>query len=295
MGIRTLISRLLPGTRPVNAWHAPRIISASVGREIFPLAVIVLLEALLFFTNVQKGTYFLGWDNLFPEMNFGENIHRSIFSVWQQYRGLGVVDAMSYAANLPHYLFLWMFSWVMPIQLLRYFFFFLMHLIGGIGAYALIRETLRHWKVKNRPGISLLRGVALVGALFYQYNIATVQMFYAPYELFAVHFAFVPVLLLCAWRFLQTGSRRDAVYFSLATVAAIPQAHVPTIFLVYLMTIGSFVGMQVLFGGIRMLPRAGMLAILTFLLNSYWMLPWGYAVKTQAATISQSKINQMST
>lgn len=295
MGIRTLISRLLPGTHLVKARHAPRIISASVRRDIFPLAVIVLLEALLFFTNVQKGTYFLGWDNLFPEMNFEENIHRSIFSVWQQYRGLGVVDAMSYAANLPHYLFLWMLSWVMPIQLLRYFFFFLMHLIGGIGAYALIRETLKHWKIKTRPGTSLLRGVALVGALFYQYNIATVQMFYAPYELFAVHFAFVPVLLLCAWRFLQTGNRRDAVYFSLATVAAIPQAHVPTIFLVYLMTIGSFIGMHVLHGGIRMLPRAGMIVLLTFLINAYWMLPWGYAVATQAATVSESKINQMST
>ena len=97
MDIRSFLSRFLPGTRRVNVRHTPGIIG-----RIVPLAVIVLLEVLLFFTNVQKGTYFLGWDNLFPEMNFRENIHRSMFSVWQQYRGLGVVDGMSYAANLPH-------------------------------------------------------------------------------------------------------------------------------------------------------------------------------------------------
>lgn len=247
-------------------------------KKLLPPFALVIVEVALFLTNYQPGTYFLGWDNLFPEMNFEANIQRSLFAVWEEYRGLGLLDGMSFAANLPHYLFLWLASAVLPLDTLRYFFFFLMHLVGGLGMYLFILKGL------GRP-----RSPALAAALFYMLNLATVQMFYVPYELFAVHFAFLPWLVWFIFRYHDSGSPKDLLLFALLSLAAVPQAHVPTIFLVYLVV----VGLVLLFR--REIKRSLVILLTIFIVNSFWLLPYGYGVLTGGTkTVIEAKINQMS-
>lgn len=242
------------------------------------LFLLFAIEIILFLANYKTGTYFLGWDNLFPEMNFPVNINRSLFSVWQEYRGLGLLDGMSFAANLPHYLFLWSVSWVLPQNLLRYFFFFLMHFLGGVGIYILLEKEIKVSKLS-----------AFIGALFYQLNLASIQMFYAPYELFAVHFAFLPWLILFVRQFLKTGDKKSLFWLFLFSIIALPQAHVPTLFLVYIIAVGFILLFSYNF------KRAAIIISTIFIVNAFWLLPYGYGVITGGArTVIEAKINQMS-
>lgn len=247
-------------------------------KKLSPLLILILIEAFLFAVNFKPGTYFLGWDSLFPEMNFPANISRSFLGVWQEYRGLGLLDGMSYTANLPHYLFLWLASLVLPQNLLRYFFFFLMHLVGGVGMYLFLTQEL-----VKRPL------AAFFGALFYMFNLATIQMFFAPYELFAVHFAFLPWLVWFVLNYLRTGGRKVLSLFFLFSLAAVPQAHVPTVFLVYLLTLAT------IFLFSRNWKRVISIGLVIFCTNAFWLLPYGYNVlRGGANTVIDAKINQMS-
>jgi hypothetical protein len=250
----------------------------------WPVFVLVGLELALFWQNYVPGTFFLGWDNLFPEFNFYANLKRSLFAVWQEYRGLGLLDGMSFAANIVHYVFIWLLSFILPINLLRYFFFFLMHLLGGLGVYKLLNSYLKKAKA-----------ISLIGALFYQYNIGTVQMFYAPYELFAVHFAFLPWLVLYALLFLYNGGRKNLLLFALFTFFATPQAHVPTVFIVSLFALVIILAFYFLDKKRLAVKKSLLLFLIFFGINVFWIFPFAYNTLTNSNSVVNSKINMMST
>ncbi len=252
-----------------------------------PILALVVIEFILFYLNYVPKTYFLGWDNLFPELNFGENLKRSFFAVWEQYRGLGFLDGMSFAANLPHYIFLYITSLFLPQDLLRYFFNFFMHFLGGAGIYYLLRKLF-----DTNPNKTIL---SFLGALFYLFNSATIQMFYAPYELFSIHFAFLPWLILFAIKYLENGSKKTLVVFSTLSFLSASQANVPTIFIVYffaLLTMITFYLLKERAGGLK---KALIIILITISMNSFWGLPFAYYGLTSSKVTVDSKINQMST
>ena len=251
-------------------------------RSYYPLLILLFVEVILFFITYIPGTYLVGWDNLYPEFNLSENLYRNLFSLWQENRGLGVTDGLSFAANLPHTLFIGLLSLLFPQNILRYVFLFLMHFLGGTGMYVLIRSKIKDQRSKL---------IALLPSLFYQFNITTIQMFYAPFEVFVVHFAFLPWLLWSAERFLESKKKGDLLLFAILSFVSLPQAHVPSVFLVYGFALMIFCLFN-LWRGIR-----GVVAILlvTFAINAYWGLPYLYSAIHSAPQIANSKINLMVT
>ncbi len=263
-------------------------------KKYWPILTILFLEILLFATNYIPNTYFLGWDNLFPEINFFENIRRNIFGVWLEYRGLGLLDGMSFAANLEHHFFLSALAFFLPQNLLRYFFIFLMHFLGGLGFYFLLNDLFKEHSKKKT--------ISLIGSLFYLFNLVTVQTFFAPYEVFAVHYAFLPLLLLGATRYLRYGSSKNILLFSFISLLSVPQAHVPTIFIVYIFALACILYFQIIGIGKTLLierkeaiKRSAVIFLITFIINSYWGLPYFYSAIHNSKTIANSKINTMST
>ncbi len=252
-----------------------------------PILVLLVIELILFYLNYVPKTYFLGWDNLFPELNFEENLKRSFFAIWEQYRGLGFLDGMSFAANLPHYIFLYITSLILPQDLLRYFFNFFMHFVGGAGIYFLLKKLFN--ANPNKTIISFL------GALFYLFNLATTQMFYAPYELFSIHFAFLPWLILFAIKYLENGLKKDLVILSLLSFISASQANVPTVFIVYFFALFTTITFYLLKERRSGLKKALIIIFITMSMNAFWGLPYTYYGLTNSRTTIDSKINQMST
>ncbi|MFH0937299.1 MAG: hypothetical protein V1808_03315 [Candidatus Daviesbacteria bacterium] len=257
----------------------------------WPIAVFLLLEIILFVANYKPGTFLMGWDNVMPEFNFKANIIRNFFGVWQEHRGLGLYDGMSHAANLLHTLFLWMLSLILPLDLLRYVFTFLMHFLGGIGIYALLRHL--------RKGEAYVTLVALIGALFYLFNIATIHMFFTPLESFSVHFAALPWLALSLVAYLESGAKKSLIWFYITSFLATAQFFVTTLFV----PISALVGVICLYNFIisrrtilkPVLKRVAIAGIGFLLINSFWLLPQIYGLPKNAPIIQAAKINQQST
>ena len=187
-----------------------------------------------------------------------------------------------------------------------------MHLLGGIGMYYLVQSVIPDL-IRNPKNIdSRFRGndkkeahslplttyhlqlVPLVAALFYQFNFAVIQMFYLPFEPFITHFGFLPWLLLTVLQYFKTRSRRSLAWFTLLSFLATPQAHVPTVFLVYLMVLGTFLLIQLLKGKKFLKPVLAIIS-LTFLTNAFWGLQFAWSTYKNAGTIADSKNNQMAT
>ena len=235
-----------------------------------PLVGFLLFELALIATNYTPGTWLAGWDNLMPELYFEANFLRSVSGIWQQVRGLGLVDGMSHIANLPHTLFLWLLSFILPAQILRYAFTFLMHALGAMGMYLLL----------GRLGLP-----ATVGSLFYATNLATIQMFFTPLEAFSIHFAAIPWLAWALLRYSQLRTRRSLGLFFIIALLSSPQFFVPTL----------------------LLPISGLMATLSlwrrhlvkavvgfFIIQAFWLLPWLATIRQNAPVITDAKINIMS-
>ena len=193
----------------------------------WPVIVLLLVSSLLFLTNYKSGTWLIGWDSTQPELNFGISFSRNISAIWQEYRGLGLLDGMAHAVNIVHTFFLYLLSLVFPLNMVRYVFVFLMYAVGGVGVYFLTLKLLGG-KI-NTPK----RLASLAGSFFYLLNPATIQMFYTPLETFVIHFAFLQWLFLSFINFLDSGKRKDLLIFFVVNLLAVSQSHVPTVFIVY--------------------------------------------------------------
>ncbi|OGG02479.1 hypothetical protein A2W14_01600 [Candidatus Gottesmanbacteria bacterium RBG_16_37_8] len=251
------------------------------------IAIIFLAVLSIALTNFEPGTILSGWDNLHPEFNFLINIKRSIFSVWQEYQGLGLLGGMGHAADLPRQIFLWLISFFIPLNIIRYFFHFLALFIGPLGVYVLMNSFILDNDESKRKIISLS------SALFYLFNLATIQMFNVPFEPYSVHYAMLPWLIYSNLLFYHHLSRKNLFILLLVNFFAIPQGYIATFFLVY------FIALSILFFQLLLkkgnLKRIFISYLVLIIANAYWLLPNLYFVKTKVGVNISSKINQMST
>lgn len=256
----------------------------------FSLIVIFSVVFIIGLLNFGFNTYLTGWDNLHPEYNLLVNIRRSIFAAWQEYQGLGLLGGMGHAADLPRQLVLLFTSLFLPANLLRQIYFFLMLLLGPLGIYFLLEKVfLVNLNIERRKIASL------AGALFYLLNLATVQTFYAPFDAFVTHFAFLPWLFLASFLLFQNLNRKTLALFLTVNIAALPQAYVPTIFFVYFsaLTAGLFLFSIKTFK--QNLGRILQIVALTLAINAFWLLPFLFFTAKNTQVNIDSKINQMVT
>ncbi|HUV46938.1 MAG TPA: hypothetical protein VMW29_02270 [Candidatus Bathyarchaeia archaeon] len=260
-------------------------------KRFLPILFLLVIEVILFICNFKSNTFLVGWDNLFPELGFKETIKRNFFGIWQEYRGLGCIDGMSHAANLPQDLFRLLLSIFLPTNLIRWTYIFLLHFLGGLGVYQIVSKYI----LKDKKYAHF---IALFSALFYQYNLGVIQQFFLPFEVFIIHFAFLPWLYYFILQYLEKGDKKHLLHLFIFSVLSIPQAHVPTLFIVYIF------GVVVIFfsrlvsakGTLKIVfKRILVITLLTFCVNAYWGLPFAYSTWKNSKTIQNSKNFEMGT
>ncbi|MBI4058694.1 hypothetical protein HY404_00485 [Candidatus Microgenomates bacterium] len=257
-------------------------------KRILPIIFFILVCAIIFILNWQPDTFLSGGDNLHPEFSFGFNFKRSIFAVWQEYQGLGLLGGMGHAADLVHQFTLYISSFITPLSGLRYLWTFLMLMTGSVGAYYLTRRLL--------PKNNYHPILPFIGGIFYLFNLATVQAFYTPFEVFTAHFAFLPWLLLTFINVFFNPRRKNLLLFILTLILATPAAYVPTLFVTYLLSIGILFCALCLFIRKKSIFFNGVRAfLLVILVNSFWLLPFLYFTLTNSQVNLNAVINQIST
>lgn len=263
------------------------------------IAALLGIEIILFITNYNPGTFLVGWDNVMPEFNLWLNFQRSIFSLWQEYRGLGLIDGMAHSANLLHTVYIAFLGIFLPDSILRYLYIHITHLVGGIGIFFLSRKLLSLHKDSSNPIEENKNNdiAAFFTAVFYMFNIGIIQMYYAPLEVFATHFAALPILALTTYNALKSPTKKKLLLLFLSAFLLTPQAFVPTVFIAYT-SILFFQLIVHLFSSrerLRLRFKTSLLVGITlFLANAFWLLPYAYSAITTPHVIADSRINEFS-
>ena len=193
------------------------------------ISVIAIIVLLIYLTNLHGNFWISGWDNLHPEFNFIENIRRAFFSSWQEYQGLGLPAGHGHATELIRELFLWFINILAPTIAIRKIYIVFTLFTGALGIYFLIRNI-----VLKEVSYQLKVILSFIGASFYILNIATVQIFYVPYEAFAAHFAFLPWMIYSIFVFMRSPSRKTFLFFVIIQLLGTWQFYIPTLFIVYM-------------------------------------------------------------
>jgi len=246
---------------------------------LFPL-LLIAVELVLFAANYKPGTYLIGWDNIMPEFNLKLNFIRSVFSIWQEYRGLGLLDGLAHSANFFHTIYIFILSLFLPDSALRYIFIHLTHLIGGISFFFLAR------KLTKKDNVSFL------GALFYMFNIGVIQMYFAPLEVFATHFAALPLLALLITNSLEKINFKNVSLLFFGSLLTSQQGFVPTVFMAF----GIFFFFMLLVNVLKTKKiKTALIVFLTVVFaNAFWALPYSYSAINTGKYIANSRINQFS-
>ncbi|MBU3935687.1 hypothetical protein KJ909_03365, partial [Patescibacteria group bacterium] len=186
-------------------------------------------------------------------------------------------------ADLPRIFLLWLSSFVLPVNFLRYFYIFLCLALGPLGIYFFLKYVFE----REKTGF-VVSTASFLGALFYLLNLGTLQHFFVPFEMFTAQFAFLPWLFLFALKYLREKRRKNLAIFAILTVVAGPQAYAATLFYAYL-------GALVVFVFSYRRKKGLILILLTLFLNAYWLLPNLYSVIFQSQTVINSNINRLFT
>ncbi len=252
-------------------------------KKLFFPSLIFLLCIFIAFKNYTPNTWLSGWDNLHPEFDFTLNIERSLSATWQEYQGVGVLGGMGHAAALSRELILWTFSTFIPTSFIRYLWTFLMLFIGPLGVYFLI---------KNQTSSKI---ASFVGAIFYIFNLATVQTFFTPFETFVSFYGFLPWLLFFGINYLKYGKSKNLFIFFVVSFLATSAFYVQTLFVVFAIFLAAFSVESVLKYKKDGILRCIKLAFVTLIINSFWLLPVIYFTVTSGSIPGNSHINSIAT
>jgi len=255
------------------------------------LIPLIAIWAVILITNFSFSAWISGWDNLHPEFNFGLNIQRSLFAVWQEYQGLGLLGGMGHASDLVRQLFLGFISPILPEYLLRQVYLFLMLITGPVGVYFLLNKIL----LKDLPE-KTRKLSSLAGSLSYLLNLATIQTFYLPFSSFTHHFAFLPWLIYSVLNYFKNPGKKSMIILAVINLLATPQSYVPTIFVVYFIVLLMILGYEIFSKRtLDQFRKASKVLLITLLINAFWLLPFVYFTFTNTSVAFSSKINQLAT
>lgn len=255
--------------------------------NLLPVVILLFFAVILCITNYSFGTFLSGWDTLHPEFNFSLNFQRLLIGVFRTEQGLGAVAAHTHMADLPRVFVLYLEHFLLPLSFLRYSYIFLCMIIGPLGMYLFLKGL-----VKNEIA-------SFLGALFYLLNLGTMQIFNVPFEMFTTLYATIPFIFYFASKFFE-GKRRtlNLLGFAIVTLFNSPSAYAATLWYVFLagFCLYFFVYSLLFIKKDRSYFRRFLvLAILTVVLNLFWLLPNLYFDVNHASEVQHAVINRLFT
>ena len=257
--------------------------------KFLPLLVIIFIICFIAYKNIVPGTYFSGWDNSHPEFNLPEFTKRVISGAWVEFQGTGAPAAQSQLAEIARLPYIYLLKLSVPDNLNRYFFTFLMVLIGSVTMYFYLFEI---WLSKMSDGYQ--RWLSCFGALYYVLNIISLQQFFINFEQFAVQFAYFPLVLLMIHKVSERLTLKNTLYFVLALILFIPTAYVPTIYyiaFIFFVVYAFFVNLDIKNNFFKALKITCLISFIILAVNSFWLLPNIYYVIHDSHYVQESRAN----
>jgi hypothetical protein len=252
------------------------------------LLVIVVFCAI---SSYSWGTWLLGWDSLSDEFNFGVNFKRQFFGVWNEYQGLGTAGGHTHAADIPRFLFLYFSNFFLPASFLRYFYLFFTLTLGVLGVFKLVIFLLGGFKFNAQ----IVKKISFVTALFYFFNLGTLQITYVPFEMFNAQYLVLPWVTLYLLKYLKSGGGKYFAILMFWFFLGLPMSYAPIFFYVFFGYIVSFLCVYFIVSNHKSLifKRCALCVLGLITINLYWILPNIYYIANYSTTVSHAHINRL--
>lgn len=262
---------------------------------ILHITILFFLSTVVFISTYVPNTWFIGWDNVLPELNFKVNIFRYLFFTWQTDSGLGFTAVQSYGADLPRILLLYILGLLLPLSALRYFYAFLMFFTGGVLFYFFIKNLLSTYMLEQRTHVHrslAISWIAFVCSFLYMFSIITIQHFYVMFEMFVHFYAFLPGALLVFEKVVLNKELKYLWGFVLVNIILSPIAYAATLWGVYMLVL-SLLAINLLIFKKCSFYRVTLIFFLLIIVNSFWLFPAIQTLIYKAPELTQAKFNRI--
>jgi len=256
------------------------------------LGLCILLGLILFFCNTPSGTTYTGWDNTHPEYNLYNLTIRYLNGAWAAYQGTGAPAAQSQLAELPRIPFILLLYILLPVTYVRYAYFFLLVILGMCFMYFFLHHFFQ--KILCEKEVNPI--FPTVGALFYTLNIVSIQQFFINFEMYAVLFAFYPLVLLSIDTYISKPTRRNFLFVLFSQFLFIPVGFVPTVAYIGFayMCIYTFFSAHALSSSFIVgIKKMIQIALIIVVIHVYWIIPNIHYALHASSAVEKSRSNQL--
>ncbi len=270
----------------------------TIAQQLFnhlPLIVVFLVALIITVQNINPNLHYSGWDNIMAELNFPRYVRQVFFGSWLEYQGLGAPPAQAHLSEIPRLPIIFLLKLLLPDNLVRYSYIFLMYWIGGLGMYLYLSQI---WLNSKSSAIKNIKNwLASLGSVFYLLHLLTLQQYYIGFEMFMTQFAFFPFLLILVHQLAKKITPKNLLIFTGLQLLIASSGHTPTVY--YLAVLFSL--LYAFFVKLNHQPKelvkafkfSFIIGLLTFFLNAYWMLPNLYYSFNNAHYVQESRTNTM--
>lgn len=252
-----------------------------------PLLGVIAVALVIAFQNIKWGTYYSGWDNIHAEFNLARYARQVFFGAWLEHQSLGAPAAQGHLAEIPRLPIVFVLHTLLPDNLVRYAYIFILYLLGGVSMYYYLSNAWLSEKLH-----SLKNWVASTGGIFYLLHMLTLQQFYISFEMFMAQFAFLPLILLAIHNLVKQFNLKHLLLFIGLQFLIAPSGHTPTVFYLGVLVTQAYAFFLALPRGFWKGVKVGFLVgLLTFLVNAYWIIPNLYYSFNNSEYVQESREN----
>jgi hypothetical protein len=232
------------------------------------LAVLLLFLLAVSAVNYQSKVNVLGWDNFSVSLDLPQNIWRTIFATWREYRAFGV-PSDSEVTDIFRQLVLLFLTLIWGSTAIDAVYYLLLGSIGVVGTYALSRSVLKNSVFPLNTFI--IESASLISGFYYFFNFHTLEQFQFPVVMYIIRYAMFPWGIWSFIHLLQTHTLRKShlLMFVIISLLLSGSYLTATVFFTYVIIMGA-----VIISYPHRIKRALLLLGIFILLNAFWFLPF---------------------
>lgn len=231
------------------------------------LTLLLVILFIITLSSLKPQFYLLGWDNYSPYFNIPNNIFRTFFATWREYRGLGV-PSDSEVTDLFRNLFYLILKPFVPGTLLDQIYILMALNVGIISMYIFSCLLFNKYLGKYKNISSDIFG--FFSSFFYLFNLNTLSTFNFPVITYTNRFFTIPLIftmfyLLLSKKHVSLKTYLFFVVIALFTSGSYITATVLITILIALFIFGIFQGN---------LKRFVIILAFYLGLQAFWLLPF---------------------
>lgn len=256
----------------------------------FPEILLILVLLLICVMSIRVNKYILSNDNYSVELNPTLSLSRYLQSPgWRGYRVLGFASESEQADIFRAFIYS-VFNLAIPSWLLSQLLYFVSLFVGSICIATLIRRLISKSKLKRYANWSYL-----LGGITYFTTLWSMWLFYQNMAPYIINFGFLPLILLCIYRFGKENSAKNLIYIFLSSLLITPTFEIATLFIVdsvFIFAFTIFVNFTSKYGRRKEIKNILITLGIFLLTQLFWILPFIHYTLSTSSDILDSYTNR---